>query len=89
MEIQLDFAAAGTISFQHTGSTEANWDYFRFMIDGAQVHSQSGSWGWTYSVFNVTPGMHTFRWRYTKDVSVSNGTDDIAIDYIYATGGTL
>ena len=42
----------------------------------------SGENDWSLQTYTVTPGTHTFKWRYAKDSSVSNGSDCAWIDCI-------
>ncbi|NCG17416.1 MAG: hypothetical protein GWP91_00160 [Rhodobacterales bacterium] len=89
MSIELDFATGGDLTFWHTGDTESNYDFMRFYVDGTEVLSRSGNWGWTEAAYAVPVGTHTFQWTYAKDGSLSTGLDNIQIDYIVAVGGTL
>jgi hypothetical protein len=73
---------AGTISFARRVSSEASWDYLRFYIDGVQVGLWSGSVAYSRVSFPITAGNHTLEWRYTKDGSVSTGTDTVYVDDI-------
>ncbi|MCA9753324.1 MAG: S8 family serine peptidase, partial [Gemmatimonadetes bacterium] len=82
MEVTVDLAAAGDISFWYTVSSELSYDFLRFYIDGVQRNSWSGSIGWTQATYAVTAGTHTFRWSYTKDISVNTGSDAAWVDFI-------
>lgn len=74
--------AAGTMSFWYSVSSELNYDYLRFFIDGVQKGQWSGSVGWNQISLPVTAGSHTFKWSYTKDGSVSSGSDTAWVDDI-------
>jgi hypothetical protein len=87
MSMELDMTDAGTVSFWHSGDTEANFDFLYVYVDGAQRFSKAGSWSWTETVFNLNAGLHTIEWRYEKDVSVSVGADTVYLDYITVIGG--
>jgi hypothetical protein len=73
---------AGTVSFGYSVSSESSYDYLRFYIDGVQQGAWSGSVGWTTASYGVAAGPHTFEWRYTKDGSVSAGSDKVWVDDI-------
>lgn len=77
-----EVVAPGEISFWYKVSSESGWDYLRFSVDGTEVASWSGTVDWTEAVFPVTAGTHTFTWAYTKDGSVSSGSDCGWVDYI-------
>ena len=68
------------LSFWYKVSSEADYDFLRFDIDGTQELAASGSVGWTQFSTTVPAGSHTLRWRYTKDVNTSSGSDAGWID---------
>ncbi|QWV97167.1 putative Ig domain-containing protein [Geomonas nitrogeniifigens] len=74
--------AAGAMSFWFAVSSEYNWDFLRFYVDGVEQVGWSGNVGWTQLVTVVTEGVHTFKWVYVKDSSVSAGSDTAWIDDI-------
>ncbi len=63
-------------------SSEPNYDYLRFYIDSDMQDEWSGSVSWTAASYPVTAGTHTFKWEYSKDISVSTGSDLAGVDYI-------
>jgi hypothetical protein len=63
-------------------SSESNYDKLHFYIDGAEQGVWSGTVAWTQASYAVTPGEHTFKWSYTKDVSVNSGSDCAWIDEV-------
>jgi hypothetical protein len=87
MSVTLTFAAPGDLSFWYTVSSEASYDYLKFYMDGALVAQWSGTVAWTQRVTAVTAGTHVFKWEYSKDGSVSSGSDSAWIDDIVASGG--
>ena len=82
MEVEVNVLNADEISFHYKVSSESGWDYLRFYIDGNQQEQWSGSIDWTEYSCPVSLGMHTFKWEYSKDSSVSSGSDCAWIDYI-------
>jgi len=70
------------ISFFKKVSSESSYDYLRFYIDDVEQNKWSGELGWSQESFPVTPGPHTFKWSYTKDISVSTGSDCAWLDQI-------
>jgi hypothetical protein len=70
------------ISFFKKVSSESGYDYLRFYIDDVEQNRWSGQIDWSQESFPVTPGLHTFKWSYTKDFSVSTGSDCAWIDQI-------
>ena len=73
----------GKISFFGRISSEKNYDYGRFYIDGVQMGIYTGDSGWDEMTFAVTPGIHTYKWTYSKDSSLSDGDDCFYVDYIH------
>ena len=82
IEITLDIASNGNISFYKKISSEQNYDFLSFYIDGDLQESWSGEDDWSLSSFPVNTGTHTFKWSFDKDGSVSDGSDCGWIDYI-------
>jgi hypothetical protein len=74
MQVEIDVYGE-YISFFRKVSSELGYDYLRFYIDGAEQNQWSGELDWSQESFPVTPGPHTFKWSYTKDLSVSAGRD--------------
>ena len=54
----------------------------KFYIDNIEKSSWSGEVGWARAAFAVTPGIHTFKWTYSKDYGAVSGSDCSWIDYI-------
>ena len=83
-QLTLHFSStdAGEITFFRRVSSEANYDFLVFYIDGEEQARWSGDLGWNAQTFETTPGQHTYKWAYTKDYSVNGGSDAAWIDYI-------
>ena len=43
----------------------------------------SGNLAWSQATYPVAAGMHTFRWVYSKDGSVSSFEDAVYIDDVF------
>ena len=80
--IDLEVFTDGTISFWKKVSSENNYDYLQFYIDGSLQDEWSGESPWSEESYTVSSGVHTFEWRYNKDVGVTGGSDCAWIDYI-------
>jgi hypothetical protein len=81
MQVEIDVNGE-YISFFRKVSSEPGYDYLRFYIDGAEQNKWSGELDWSKESFPVTHGPHTFKWSYTKDSSVSTGSDCAWLDQI-------
>ena len=82
MEIIRILSSVGTLSFWYKISSEANYDFLKFSVDGTVQGSWSGTVDWTQVSFTIPAGQHTFKWAYTKDASESSGSDCAWIDDI-------
>jgi hypothetical protein len=82
LSIELEVSSDGDISFWKKVSTELNYDYFKFSIDGNLQEQWSGDVYWSESVYAVNAGLHLFKWEYYKDGGVTGGDDCAWIDYI-------
>jgi len=81
LKLTLD-CISGQISFYYKVSSEHNYDYLRFYIDGTQQNQFSGNEDWKQVSFPVKAGRRTFEWTYSKDESSSSGSDTAWIDDI-------
>jgi len=70
------------ISFYRKVSSENNYDYLKFYIDGTLQDQWAGNVAWGQESYLVTAGIHTFKWVYDKDQSQSHGSDCAWVDYI-------
>ena len=79
--------ASGTLSFNFSVSSEANYDYLLFCVDNPSCSRNSFTAAWsgesngTYTA-SVSPGYHTYTWKYVKDHTVSHGNDSAWIDNV-------
>lgn len=71
-----------SISYFRKVSSEGNYDKFYFKIDDVEMENVSGEKGWERAAFYVSAGTHTFTFEYTKDYSISNGSNCVWIDYL-------
>ena len=72
----------GTIMFYRRVSSEANYDFLIFSIDGEETDRWAGDYWWQQCTYETQPGQHTYTWTYAKDYSVDGGSDRAWIDYI-------
>ena len=82
LSITLNVTEASPISYFRKVSSESGYDMFSFAIDGNVMEELSGEVDWAQASFDVTPGNHTFRFRYAKDYSTTSGSDCAWIDNI-------
>lgn len=83
LDINVDVTAPGDISFYKFVSSEQDYDFLQFYIDG----NKQGEWSgidnaWSFVSFPVTVGNHDLQWEYDKDGSTIDGQDCAWLDYI-------
>ena len=72
-----------TLSFYRKVSSEKNWDFLKFYIDGVEKAKWSGESGWVNERFAVDRGLHSLMWKYLKDNNTSQGFDHGWIDDLF------
>ena len=82
LSVTVNIRYEGVMSFYGKISSENNWDYGYFYIDGVEQGSYTGTSAWVLHTFDITPGTHTFKWSYQKDASVNSNDDCFYIDNI-------
>jgi len=83
LSIEYKVMANDQIKFYKKVSSEPDFDVFEFYIDDELYSSWSGTHeGWTHQIYDVSPGLHEFKWVYSKDFSGSGGADCAWLDYI-------
>jgi PKD repeat protein len=82
LSIEYEVFGADSLSFWYKVSSEAGYDFLTFYIDDVVTDSWSGEIDWTRVSFIVTTGIHTFKWEYSKDESLSSGEDCCWVDFI-------
>lgn len=80
LQISIDVAEDGEISFYKKVCCEANKDLLTFYIDNTVMGEWSGEVDWSREHFPVTAGTHKFKWIYSKNGSGSYGDDCCWID---------
>ena len=88
--LQTTLVGPGTLSFWWKASSEANYDYLRLFVDGVSSATPiSGETVWTQQTVSIAAGTHVAQWKYTKDGSLSSGSDTGWVDRVGWTGPSL
>ncbi len=82
MSLAVETTEDGEIEFKFRVSSEKDWDFLRFYMDGALMGQWSGIGNWETARFPVSEGLHWFGWNYEKDEIFSEGEDRAWIDDI-------
>lgn len=82
VEFSVDAAMQDSVSFYVLVSTENNYDFFKFYLDGSEKLSLSGTnnTSWRKFSYPVSAGEHSLKFEYSKDYSNSSGSDAVWID---------
>jgi hypothetical protein len=80
--VELYVTQADEISFWKKVSSEGNYDYLKFYINNQEMGSWSGDVAWAQHTYPVAAGSTIFKWTYSKDGSVSTGSDCAWLDEI-------
>lgn len=64
-----------SIKFYWKVSSEPDFDYLGFYIDGVKQDRISGNIGWHQKSYMVSSAVHTLKWTYAKDPSNDKGND--------------
>ncbi len=74
--MQTTVSGTGMIKFYWKVSSEEDFDFLEFYIDGSLQEKISGSVNWEQKTYTIsTSGSHTLEWRYVKDGSGNVGSD--------------
>ena len=82
LSVTVETTIDDSISFYLKVSSESSYDKLQFWIDGTMAASWSGEVAWGEVKYFVAAGVHTFKWIYEKDGSVSSGSDCAWVDFI-------
>ena len=72
----------GTLTFRWKVSSEVNNDPLQFQVNGGVNQQISGEQSYPLVTYSVPAGPQTLSWRYTKNGSVSSGSDRGWVDQI-------
>ncbi len=75
------------VKFYWKVSSQANFDYLKFFVDGVLIAQISGNVNWKALTVPVTTGAHTLTWTYAKNSSISSGSDAGWVDNLELNNG--
>jgi len=84
--IQTTVAGTGTLTFYWKVSSEVDYDFLKFYMDGNLQTQISGEESWQQNSYSISSGSHTLKWEYEKNANVSYGSDAGWLDYVVFTG---
>jgi hypothetical protein len=88
--IRTMYAKSDTLRFFYRVSSEKNYDFLTFRLNGIELFKSSGEVPWTSKSIAVPAGLNKFEWIYSKDNSQSAGFDCAWLDMIdFAGSGSV
>lgn len=88
LEVTRVLPASGQLSFWYKVSSESNYDFLKFYVDGVQQGSWSGEVDWTQATYTLATGTRVLKWVYSKDYAMTSGSDCAWIDDIVFPAST-
>jgi hypothetical protein len=82
LKMSVNVPAKDTIRFNVKVSSELNYDFLYFRLNGSQKFGISGEKDWTEKKFELSEGFNLLEWFYKKDQSISSGADCAWLDNI-------
>lgn len=83
LSLEVSVASDGIVSFYRRVSSEQNFDFLRFYIDGVLQESWSGEVSWAEESYTLpSSGVYSLEWVYSKDDSSDEGSDTAWIDMV-------
>ena len=82
VSLKLNLLFEDSFSFYSKVSTELDYDFLQFYVDGELIDSWSGELNWRKNLYKLSEGEHIIKWSYAKDVYMLEGSDAVWIDSI-------
>ncbi|MFZ4415024.1 MAG: T9SS type A sorting domain-containing protein, partial [Bacteroidales bacterium] len=80
--ISLNVLCDDSISFFRKVSSELDYDFLNFTIDGNLMEKWSGTQAWAKFSYPIAAGVHLLSWDYVKDYTTISGSDCAWVDFI-------
>lgn len=82
LKLMVNTPVKDTVRFLCKVSSETNWDYLIFRLNGKELFRISGEIDWTAKKIEISEGLNHLEWVYSKDMSVSSGSDCAWLDFL-------
>jgi hypothetical protein len=82
LKMTVNVPVSDTIRFSVKVSSELNYDFLTFTLNGSIMFKISGEVDWTQKKFALKEGFNLLEWSYEKDYSESKGSDCAWLDNI-------
>jgi len=74
-----------TVTFWWRTTCRANSDFFRFLVDGAEVAARTGAADWEQATVDLDAGAHTLAWTYARGPLGPIGQDAGWVDGVHVS----
>ncbi|MBI4708907.1 MAG: PKD domain-containing protein [Candidatus Portnoybacteria bacterium] len=85
IERQANFPDQAVLSFYWRAYAGSN-DSLKFLVDGVQIYSISGSPAWEQKTYAIPSGTHTITWKYTRGSTSPVGDNAGYLDQVIISG---
>jgi hypothetical protein len=82
LAIRTLYAKDDSLKFWYKVSSEPNYDFLSFKLNGTEIFKKSGEIPWTSKTVPVSAGLNRMEWTYRKDNSFSQGSDCAWLDLV-------
>jgi hypothetical protein len=82
LKISVNIPAIDTVRFFVKVSSELDYDFLVFRLNGKEIFKISGETDWIGKKVELQEGFNLLEWIYRKDQSVSSGSDCAWLDFI-------
>ena len=90
LKMRTIFSLPDSVRFYYKVSSEANYDFFSFSLNGSEIFRESGETGWKKKAIQVPAGANELEWIYRKDSNTEAGADAAWIDLVdFSVSGSL
>ena len=84
--ISKEFLSTSYVTFEYKTSSQENFDFLKFYIDGTLVEKWSGETDWNEFSYLLEAGTYDIEWKYEKNNSGTAGEDCVWIDNVFFGG---
>lgn len=85
--IETTIEGPGLLEFRWRVQSEFDIDYLEFIVDGSYETEITGDTEWEYFSHTLSPGLHTFRWRYYQSDVPGEAEHAAWLDSVTFTSG--
>ncbi len=90
LKMRTIYSSPDSVRFYYKVSSEKDYDFFSFRLNGSEIFKESGETGWKKKAIAVPAGPNDLEWLYRKDSNTDGGADAAWIDLVdFSVSGSL